>query len=165
MHISPFHVTKPWIPCLISNSTSHLHVGNGISPTVRCPWAGDTMADAVGVTAQPCWVALPLVEVRPSLFGWPCLPGYTALPHAAFKMLSACQAALPEPQLVLTAALPHQGRWDQGPGRAGHLATLPHHLCSLSSMEHQLHESTSNWFPAHVCVAPHNTIKTKASSL
>lgn len=53
--------------------------------------------------SQPCWVALPLMEVRPSLFRWPCLPGCTALPHAAFKMLSACQAAVPEPQLTPTS--------------------------------------------------------------
>lgn len=121
-------------------------------------------ADAAGVRAQTCLVAPSLRELRARLLGWPRLPGSTALPHAAFKMLLAWQAATLESQLPSTSGTSPPRTLGPGPrhSRAScNAAQSSVHLVVCTPMT----QSTSNWFPAHVCVVPPNTIKTKASSL
>lgn len=133
-HVSPSHATKSGIPWLISRSTSHLHAGNGPFGVPGLAILQPRAADAARITALPCWIGPPLVEVRPSLLGWPCLPGSTALPPAAFKMLLACQAAVPEPQLLLTSrASPLRAL---GPGARQSRAAVHLVVCAPVAQEH-----------------------------
>ena len=85
-HVSPFHATKSWILWLVSKSTSNLHVGNGLSPTVWCPWAGDTTA----VSSRCCQDHSPAMLGRSAARGAETQPPWMTMLAWLHSLASRC---------------------------------------------------------------------------
>lgn len=125
-HMAPLYATKSWTSWLISKGKSHLHVGNGLLPTLWCPWLEipkPWAADAAGITAQPCWAALSLVEWQKSRcpwMAWMCSSGSTALPSKrCFHGRQLCHGPSSQGQLCFPTKDTGRGA---GNGRRSHSA-------------------------------------------
>lgn len=127
--------------------------------------AGDTKA----MSSRCCWDHCPallgsfvtcgMAKVPVSLDGLDVL---VWLHSFAFQTLFPWQAAVPRPQLPGPAVLPHQGHWERGWERQeiSQCCSMVWAFCHPCPTYTRALQRGS----LHVCLVPHSTIKTKASS-
>lgn len=154
-HVSPSHATKSGIPWLTSRSTSHLHAGNGLWPTVWCPWAGDTTA----TSRRCCQDHSPAMLERSAAPGGETQPPWMAMLAGLHSLASRClqnvacvpgsraRAPAPPDQLCFPTEGTGSGRQAEQGGRA------PCRLCA--GCTRALHIGFLHMSVLHLTTQPH----------